>query len=253
MTQRVLITAAAGGIGRAIAQAFVTAGARVHICDVDAAALAETLALWPGVTGSLTDVADPHAMATLFDDALAALGGLDVLVNNAGIAGPTAAVEDIRVEDWERTLAVNLHSAFYGIRLAVPQLKAAGGGCIINISSAAGRLGYPLRTPYSASKWALIGLTQSLAMELGPQHIRVNAILPGVVEGERVDRVVAAKAEALGISAEEQRRRLLARVSLRQTIPPSAVGDLCLFLASPAGAYISGQSLGVCGNLETLG
>src|SRR5690606_36361061 len=130
----------------------------------------------------------------LFEAAAGSLGGLDVLVNNAGVAGPTLPVEKISDEDWRRTQAVNLDGQFFCVRRAVPLLREAGGGSIVNLSSAAGRFGFPLRTPYSASKWAVVGFSRSLAMELGPDGIRVNALCPGAVQGERIDRVIAAKA-----------------------------------------------------------
>lgn len=251
--QRVLITAAAAGIGRAIAATFLEAGARVHICDIDAAALADFSAAHPAITTSLTDVADDAAVGRLFDDAHRELGGLDVLVNNAGVSGPTGPVEAIALADWERCLAVGLSSVFHCTRRAVPLLKAAGGGAIINLSSVAGRLGYPLRIPYSAVKFAIVGVTESLAMELGPHHIRVNCIQPGFVAGERIDRVVAAKAAVRGISVADQERDLLSRVSLRSKVTAQDIANTALFLASAAGRHISGQALSVCGNVETLG
>ena len=250
--QRVLVTAGAAGIGLAIAQSFAAAGARVHVCDVDDKALANLPTMLPGVGATHTDVADSHEVDALFGEVSSRWEGLDVLVNNAGIAGPTAPVEDISDADWERTFAVNLHAMFYCTRRAVPLLKRAGGGSIINLSSAAGRFGFALRTPYSASKWGVIGFTQSLAIELGPANIRVNAILPGVVAGERQDRVIAAKARALGISVDEQRERLLSKVSLRRMVSAQDIANMILFVASPAGANVSGQSLSVCGNVETL-
>ena len=188
----------------------------------------------------------------LFEAVQAQLGGLDVLVNNAGIAGPTKAVEDIDLAEWRQTLEVNLTGQFLCARRAVPLLKAAGGGLIVNLSSAAGIFGFPLRTPYAASKWGVIGFTKSLAMELGPDKIRANAICPGVVEGDRIERVIAAKSEALGISHEEMRERLLSNVSLRSSVTPDDIAAMILFLASEAGARISGQALSVDGGVEVL-
>jgi NAD(P)-dependent dehydrogenase (short-subunit alcohol dehydrogenase family) len=205
------------------------------------------------VSGTLTDVGSEADVDRLFADVAAQLGGLDVLVNNAGIAGPTAPVEEIAPADWQRTLDVNLTGPFLCTRRAVPLLKQAGGGAIINLASVAARLGFPKRSPYSASKWGLIGLTQTWAMELGPAGIRVNAILPGVVAGERQDRVLQARARAEGISFEEARRQRLQYVSLRSMLSAEDVAELVLYLCSPAGRMISGQSLGVCGNVETLG
>ena len=184
----------------------------------------------------------------MFDEAVAFLGGLDVLVNTAGIAGPTAKVEEISTDDWDKTIAVDLNSMFYCTRLAVPLLKSAGGGSIINLSSVAGRLGFPLRTPYSAAKWGVVGFTKSLAIELGPSNIRVNAIQPGVVEGERIDRVISARAEARGIDKEESKKQYTAPISLGRMINPQDIANMALFLATPAGASISGQALSVCGD-----
>lgn len=197
---RVLVTAGAAGIGRAMAAAFENAGGRVFVCDVDPAALATMKDIYPGIGSCRTDVSDPKAVDTMFEQATATLGGLDVLINNAGIAGPTSKVEEISVEDWDRTVSVDLSSMFYCIRRAVPLLKRAGGGSIINLSSIAGRLSFPLRAPYAAAKWGVIGLTKALAAELGPSNIRVNAILPGAVEGDRLNRVVEARATVRGVS-----------------------------------------------------
>lgn len=250
---RVLITAGAAGIGRAIAAAFDGAGARVFVCDLDAGALETMKADHPRIAGTCTDVALSESVDAMFDAAIPHLGGLDVLVNNAGIAGPTAKIEDISVEDWNRTVAVDLNSMFYCIRRAVPLLKRAGGGSIINLSSIAGRLGYPLRTPYAAAKWGVIGLTKSLAAELGPSNIRVNAILPGVVEGERVNRVVAARAAARGLSFDEAMEQFVAPVSLRRMVKAEDIANMALFIATAAGANISGQALSVCGDHAYLG
>jgi NAD(P)-dependent dehydrogenase (short-subunit alcohol dehydrogenase family) len=250
--RRVLVTAGAAGIGRTIAETFARAGAHVFVCDVDTKALAAFADAHPEIGTLVCDVAKPADVDVMFGAVAAHLGGLDVLVNNAGIAGPTAAVEDISVEDWDRTIAVDLNGMFYCTRRAVPLLKAAGGGSIINLSSIAGRLGYALRTPYSSAKWAVVGFTKSLAIELGPSKIRVNAIQPGIVEGERIDRVIAAKAEARGVSAEAFRDTLLSAVSLRKMVSAQEIADMALFLATSAGASISGQAISVCGNAEYL-
>jgi NAD(P)-dependent dehydrogenase (short-subunit alcohol dehydrogenase family) len=249
---RVLVTAGATGIGRAFAETFADAGARVYICDVDGDALAAFRAARPAIGGMVADVAVPAQVDAMFDAAAAHLGGLDVLINNAGIAGPTAAVENISVADWDRTIAVDLNSMFYCTRRAVPLLKAAGGGSIVNLSSVAGRLGFRLRTPYSAAKWAVVGFTRSLAIELGPSNIRVNAIQPGIVEGARMDRVIKAKSAALGLTEEEFEQELLSAVSLRKMVTAQDIANMALFLATPAGAGISGQALSVCGNVEYL-
>lgn len=251
--KRVVVTAGAQGIGLAITGAFVSAGAQVHICDVNEQFLASARQQYPGVTQSRTDVSREDQVDAMFEELARRWGALDVLVNNAGIAGPTAKLEETDLQGWNQTLAVNLTGPFLCARRAVPLLKAAGGGSIVNLSSAAGRLGFPLRTPYSASKFGVIGLTQTWAMELGPSKIRVNAILPGIVAGERQERVIAAKAASYGIGHEEMRERLLSKVSLRSMVTAQDIANQILFICSPAGAGISGQSLSVCGNVEHLG
>ncbi|MBV8524286.1 MAG: SDR family oxidoreductase [Acetobacteraceae bacterium] len=250
--KRVLVTAGASGIGRVIAETLLDAGAKIHICDIDQPALASFRQAWPEAGATLADVANDTQVDRLFHEAGSGLGGLDALVNNAGIAGPTGAIEDIDPAEWRRCLEVGLTSQFLCARRAVPMLKAAGGGAMVNISSVAGRLGYPFRTPYAAAKWGVIGLTQSLAKELGPSNISVNAILPGLVEGPRIEGVIRARAQTLGISFEEMEKQYLERVSLRRMVSPNDVANMVLFLVSPFGRNISGQSLSVCGNVETL-
>ncbi len=244
---RVLVTAGGAGIGRVIARTFADHGARVHVCDVDEKALKQG-----NLPCTVADVAKLADVERLFSDVERRLGGLDVLVNNAGIAGPTARVEDIRPEDWDRCIAVDLNGMFYCTRKAMPMIKAAGGGSIINLSSAAGRLAFPMRTPYSAAKWAVVGFTQSLAAEAGPEKVRVNCIQPGVVEGERIERVIEAKAKGLGVDKEEVRRRLLEGVSMHTTVTAQDIANMALFLASDAGKHISGQALSVCGGARYL-
>ena len=249
---RVLVTAGAAGIGRVIARTFSEHGARVHICDIDEKALASTKKQLPTVTQSVADVARLDDVERLFADVKKTLHGLDVLVNNAGIAGPTAKVEDIRPEDWDRTIAVDLSGMFYCTRKAMPLIKEAGGGSIINLSSAAGRLAFPMRTPYSAAKWAIVGFTESLAAEAGPDKVRVNCIQPGIVEGERIDRVIQAKAKALGAAEEEVRSKMVEGVSMKTTVTPQDIANVALFLATAPGRHISGQAISVCGGTRYL-
>jgi NAD(P)-dependent dehydrogenase (short-subunit alcohol dehydrogenase family) len=250
--RRAVITAAASGIGRATLETFVAAGARVCACDVDAERLEELRASLPTVGAMVADVSDPAAVDALFDMALAKLGGLDILINNAGIAGPTARIENIEPEAWARTLEVNLTGQYLCARRAVPQIRAAGGGSIVNLSSAAGRFGFPLRTPYAASKWAVIGLSKSLAIELGRDQIRVNAICPGAVEGDRIERVIAAKAQALGIASEVMRAELVEKASMKRMVSAQDIANMILYLCSDAGRLVSGQAIGVDGNVEYL-
>ncbi|WP_119271828.1 SDR family oxidoreductase [Taklimakanibacter deserti] len=250
--QRVLITAGASGIGFAIASTLAALGARIVICDISDEAIAEAKRALPKLVACKADVADEADVDAMFKLAARELGGLDALINNAGIAGPTGAVDEITPADWRRCIDVCLTGQFLCARLAVPMLKAAGGGSIVNMSSAAGRHGYAFRSPYSSAKFAVVGFTQSLAKELGPSLIRVNAILPGIVEGPRIDRVIAARAKQIGISHQEMERRYLERVSLRRMVSPYDVASMVAFLLSDAGINVSGQSLGVDGNVETL-
>ncbi len=249
---RAIVTAGASGIGLAIAQTLLENGARVHICDVQSERLQETQALLPGISATLADVSNPAQVEQLFVEATAHLAGLDLLVNNAGIAGPTAPVEAVTPEAWNQTMAVNINGQFYCTRLAVPLLKAAGGGLIVNLSSAAGLFGFPNRTPYAASKWAVIGFSKSLAMELGSDNIRVNAICPGIVEGERQDRVIAAKAAAEGRIVADVRAQITRQNSLHTFVQAQDIANLILFLCSATGSKISGQALSVDGNTESL-
>jgi NAD(P)-dependent dehydrogenase (short-subunit alcohol dehydrogenase family) len=246
---RVLVTAGATGIGLATADAFLREGARVHVCDVDEARLAK---LRGRMTTSVCDVSDPAAVARLFDEAQSSLGGLDALVNNAGIAGPTAPCEEVALADWERTLAVNLTGQFLCAQRAIPLLKKSANPSIANLSSAAGRFGFPGRTPYAASKWGVIGLTKSLSMELGAFGVRVNAICPGPVAGERIDRVFASKAAMRGVSPDIVRDEALAHTSLRRLVTADDIANAIVFLASRAGANVSGHALPVDGDTQAL-
>ena len=250
---RVMISAGAAGIGLAIARAFAREGASVHLCDVDDTALAGLGRTDPDLGWTRCDVADRTDVARFFDEGLARLGGLDCLVNNAGIAGPTGRVEEIDPAEWDRCLAIDLTGQFNCVRLAVPLLRQSRNASIMNISSLAGRLGFPMRTPYAAAKWGVIGLARSLAMELGADGIRVNALLPGIVAGERQDRVLRAKTEARGISFEEMERMAFSYTSIKEYVTAEQLADLVVFVASPRGRMISGQALSVCGDTGMLG
>jgi len=250
---RVLVTAGASGIGAAIACAFSEAGAHVHVCDINRSALDRLVTETPGITSSMADVAVEKDANLVFDDVLGTLGGLDVLVNNAGVSGPTSAIESMDIGHWERTVAVNLNSQFLFAQRAVPLLKQSRANpCIVAMSSVAGRLGYAYRTPYAATKWAIVGMTKSLAIELGPHGVRVNAILPGTVEGDRMNGVIAARAAATGVSFEEMREDYVGKTSLRRMVTADDVAAMALFLCSPAARNVSGQAISVDANVEYL-
>jgi NAD(P)-dependent dehydrogenase (short-subunit alcohol dehydrogenase family) len=250
--QIVLITAGAAGIGRSIAEQFLSNGCSVHICDIDQVAIDDFLADNPGASASVADVSDVGQVEGLFKDFSSRYGRLDVLVNNAGIPGPVVNLEEISTEDWDRTIAVDINGQFYVTRLAVPIMKQAVSGSIINISSSAGLFGCPKRAPYVASKWAIIGVTKTLAMELGPWGIRVNAICPGSVEGSRIERVIERDACNRDCSPEEIRRIYQCQISLRRFVTADEVANMAVFLASDMGGSISGQAIGVDGHTESL-
>lgn len=248
----ILVTAGASGIGRSIATTFLRYGCRVHICDISAPAVERFLADNRGATATVADVSAPADVDRVFAELAKRYQRLDVLVNNAGISGPTAAVENIGISDWDKTIAVDLNAQFYVTRLAVPMLKANGGGSIVNISSSAAFFGYPLRSPYTAAKWALIGLTKTWAMELGPHKIRVNALCPGSVKGQRIDQVIESDAQVRGVDSESVRRVYLEQTSLELFVEAEDIANMTLFLCSDLGATVSGQAIGVDGHTEHL-
>jgi NAD(P)-dependent dehydrogenase (short-subunit alcohol dehydrogenase family) len=253
---RVVVSGGAAGIGRAIADGFIAHGARVVVSDVDDVALDGFRAAHPEHHGFTADAGVEGEVDRFMADALAALGGLDVLVNNAGIAGPTSGVERLDAEQWRRTIDINLNGMFYHTRRAVPALGEAaaihGEAWIHNLASVAGRLGFAYRTPYAASKWAVVGLTQSLSLELGPAGIRVNALLPGIVEGPRIERVFAARAEELGITPEEARERGVEKTALKRTVTAQDIANMALVLCSPLGRSVAGQPLSICAHAYAL-
>jgi len=250
--KRVMITAAASGIGRTVAKTFIENDALVFICDISKERLAQCQAEMPGIEGITADVSDPDQVDLFFEEAISFLGGLDVLVNNAGIAGPSEPVEKMSPKEWDRTIAVNLNSQFYCVRRSVPLLRESGGGSIINMSSHAGLFGYPYRTPYASSKWAIIGFTKTLAMELGEYKIRVNAICPGSVDGPRMDAIIEHDARVENVAADVVRDKYLRQTSLRTFINSQEIADMILYLCSDSGQSISGQALAVDGHTETL-
>ena len=250
---RVLVTAGGGGIGRAIARRLTEGGAQVHVTDIDESTLADALSSTPGLSGTLGDASDSESADRVVADVMSRFYGLDVLINNVGIAGPTGHIESYSDDEVERTISVNLTSHFFFLRRCVPLLKSSNRSrSIISVASVAGRMGYAYRTPYAATKWAIVGLVKSLAVELGPQGIRANAILPGAVEGERMDRVIADRAGVEGVSVEEMRSIYLSKISMRRMVDADDVANLALFLASDLARNISGQAISVDGNVEYL-
>lgn len=249
----VVVTAGASGIGWSIVRAFTRAGARVHIGDVDAHALQEAAHSDAAISGSCVDVSQSDQVDRFITEAHEALGRIDVLVNNAGVGGPAAPVEDVTDEEWARVLGVNVTGAFYCVRRTAPLMKGQGAGCIINIGTTSTRTGLPNRTPYVVSKEALMGLTRNLARELGPANIRCNALLPGSIENERGRALLRKAAERRGVTYEEALKQRLGYISMRTRIDPDEVGAAAVFLASEAARHISGQMLSVCGNVEWEG
>ncbi len=243
---RIAISAGANGIGKVIADSFSYCGASVVVSDVDERALAAC-----GHPGIRADAGDPTDCYGFVDFAVTHLGGLDVLVNNAGIAGPTALVEHVTPAELDATLRIDLAAMFHCSRRAIPALRANGGGAIINLSSAAGRFGFPLRAPYSAAKWGVIGFTKSLSIELGPDGIRVNAILPGPVDGPRIRAVIKAKAEVEKVSENEMTERMVATTSLKSFVTQQDIANMALYLASPFGTTISGQAISVDADMQS--
>lgn len=249
---RVFISAGGAGIGRAMVKVFHAAGARIYTCDIDGDAIASLSKEYPDIIAVTRDCADWGAAQSMFAEVEEKFGGLDVLINNVGIAGPTERVEDIDIADWARTMDVNITAHFYCAKLATPMLKRNPGGAMINVSSAAGQHAFPLRLPYSATKWGVIGFTKTLAAELGPSKIRVNAICPGLVEGPRIDAVIQAKADANNVSFDEIREKLVSAISMRTGVEGEDIANMALFLASDLAHKISGQAIAVDGHVQMI-
>lgn len=245
--KRVFISAGADGMGRSTVLAMLGIGAKVFTCDINQ----KMLDSLPTEIGTYhCDVSNPVDVDAMFDDFID--DGLDILVNNAGIGGPTKPIEEVTNEEWRQTMGVGIDSQFYCCRRAVPVFRDQQQGVIINMVSAAGILGYPNRSPYVAAKWAVSGLTKTLAMELGPDNIRVNGIVPGNVNGDRLDRVVDAHAEVEGLTPEAVRHLYAISTSMQCYVEPEEIANLICFLCSGFGKHISGQIIGVDGYTETL-
>lgn len=253
MTQRpqnVLVTAAGQSVGRAMAEKFLQRGDKVHICDIDARLVAQVLEANPKLGGTICDVSDEAQVTRLFADARSRMGSIDILVNTVGISGPRGPIESLSFADWRATIAANLDSMFLTIRQAVPDMRRNKHGAIINFSTGSTKTVMPLRSPYVASKAGVEGLTKALARELGPDNIRINAILPGMIDNERMRGVIARIAQQEGRTAEEVEREALNFISMRTKIQPDEIADMVLFLCSDAARHISGQLIGVDGNIE---
>jgi NAD(P)-dependent dehydrogenase (short-subunit alcohol dehydrogenase family) len=252
MDRRVLVTAGASGIGREIVRAFAATGAKIFVCDVDANALEMLAKELPGLTTTVSDMSKRQDIEQMVAAAAPALGGLDVLVNNVGISGPTVPIDELDPTEWDRVVQVNLTATFDVTRLCIPFLKKSSAGAIINMSSVAGRFGYANRSAYSATKWGVIGFTKSLSIELGAYGIRANAILPGAVDGPRLQRVFEGRAKLSGQTAEYEKQAALVNQSLKDLVDPRDIAALVVFLASDAGKSISGQTLPIDGDMQKL-
>lgn len=253
MSKKIIISAAADGIGWSITSSFLDQGYSVYASDINQNKIDE-LNEHPLINKRLfvdnVDAADANSVKNYFESIK--LSSIDALINNIGIAGPTGTMEDISVEEWNQTIETNLNSHFYFTKNAIPLLKKNKGGSIVNLSSTGGIFGFPLRTPYAASKWAIIGITKSLAMELGEFNIRVNAICPGSVSGERMDRVIKAKAKSLEINENELREDFEDMVSLKTFVDKEDIANMAVFLLSDQAHRISGQIMTVDGNTERM-
>lgn len=250
--KKVLITAGATGIGKATAIALLNAGAQVHVCDIDADALDQLKQLYPLLLTSVTNVTEPDEVAKMFVQLQQEFSGqLDFLVNNAGVSGPAGPLESLDIDAWKATFDVNLHATFYVSKHAIPLIKLQG-GAIMNLSSTAGLYGYPMRSPYASAKWAIVGLSKTMAMELGPFNVRVNCICPGSVNGARMDRVISSIAKATGESVEKVRQDNVQNTSMTTFVDAEDIANMIVFSFSDLGAKISGQSLTVDGDTHSL-
>ena len=252
MTQRILVTAGAAGIGRAIAEAFLADGADVAICDVDSDQLAAMQEAYPTLIAGQVDVTNEAEMDAFLQQLKERWQGIDVVCANAGTGGPAGRIETLDFDEWQHCVATNLHGSFLTCRWAARLMRAQGSGLICLTSSTAGQMGYPLRSPYASAKWAIVGLTKTLAMELGEAGVRVNAICPGAVEGPRMDRVIENEASARGQAVDAVRQSYVKGVSMKTWVTAQDIANTVRFLASPSGSKISGQILAVDGHTETL-
>ncbi len=253
--KKIIISAGASGIGWSTAKICLARGAIVYLCDIDNKSL-NKIKKHPLNNKKLFsyefDASDEYEVSNFFQQVNKKTKKIDALINNVGVAGPTGTIEKLTSEDWEKTLKINVISHFYFTKLAIPMLKKNKGGSIINISSGAGIMGFPLRSPYAASKWAVIGVTKTLAMELGKFKIRVNAICPGTIKGDRMVRVIKDKAKFLKISKKLIEKEFVSMASMNCWIYEEDIGKMCSFLISSDGERISGQTIPVDGNATRL-
>lgn len=250
--RRVLVTGA-DSTARVIAETFAASGAGVVACDVREAAVTSLNESDSGVFATQADVGNEEDVARLYDMTMEQLGGIDVLVNVVGIAGPTKPTEELSTDDWRESMRINLDGVFFTCRAVIPQMKSRRSGVIINFSTGSTRTLLPNRSPYIVSKFAVEGLTRNLARELGPFNIRVNAILPGMIDNDRIRAVMQRLADAQGVAVETVMDNALQYISMRTPIQPQELADTVCFLASEKAAHISGQLLGVDGNVEWEG
>jgi len=246
----VVLTAGGGGLGRVIAEVFLSAGHNVHICDIDEDAVTQTLNENPGLHGTVTDVGSREQLRRMFQEARDWMGHVDVLVNNVGIAGPRAPVEEMPEDEWQKTIDTNLNSSFWGMKEVLPEMKLRKNGVIINITTSSTKTFPANRSIYNMTKYALEGLTLSVAKEVGPFNIRCNAVRPGMMNNERMRRVLRRVAVDLGKSEVEIFEGGLKYISMRTMVEMKEVADMVFFLASDAARHVTGQIIAVDGNAE---
>ena len=253
--KKIVISAGASGIGWVATKIFLSKGASVYLCDIDTKNI-NRAKKHPLNNKKLfiheCDVSDEYDVENFFQQIKKKTKKFDTLINNVGIAGPTGTIEKLNSEDWERTLKVNVISHFYFTKLAIPILKKNKGGSIINLSSTAGIMGYQLRSPYAVSKWGVIGLTKTLAMELGKYKIRVNAVCPGTIKGDRMKKVIKEKAKFMKVSQKSIQKDFISMSSLKSWVTEEDIGNICAFLISNEASKISGQIISVDGNTERM-
>jgi len=252
-TENVVVTGGGDSVARDIAEKFHALGNNVHICDVREDMLSSTLAANPGMRGTVADVGEADDVNNLFEEVNSWMDPVSVLINVVGIPGSAAPVEDISDEEWCKVMDVNINGMFYSIKNVVPGMKQAGRGVIINFSSGSTKTRLPLRTSYIVSKYAVEGMTLNLARELGPFNIRCNAILPGMINNERMAGIVKREAEKSGKTVEEIEAGYLQYISMRTKIETEEIVDMVMFLASEKARHVTGQLIGVCGNIEWEG